>query len=300
MARQVTIGIDVGGTKVLGLAVDDEGVVASRSCGCRRRDGAGPSGVDGTTVIEARHPATERDTPRSSRGGVGRGGGAGPRRQHRGAALRPQPAPGHRARHRGRLSERLGGLRTVVDNDATCATVAEWAFGAAVGVTDAVMVTLGTGHRGRHRRRRERGAGGVGVRRGDRPHGGRPHGTAVPVRQAGLLGALRLGQRSRTPGPGGGPCRASRRGGAPRRWRPRVGAGGARHHGGQGGRRRRPGRAGRARVVAGAGSVQPGPRPRPRRHGVRGRAGRDRDPGASTRCAPPSTSCSKAAPTDPR
>ena len=37
------------------------------------------------------------------------------------------------------------GCRTVVDNDATCATVAEWAFGAAVGVTDAVMVTLGTG-----------------------------------------------------------------------------------------------------------------------------------------------------------
>ena len=36
-------------------------------------------------------------------------------------------------------------MRTVVDNDATCATVAEWAFGAATGVTDAVMVTLGTG-----------------------------------------------------------------------------------------------------------------------------------------------------------
>jgi glucokinase len=44
-----------------------------------------------------------------------------------------------------RLSTRLGGMRTVVDNDATCATVAEWAFGAATGVTDAVMVTLGTG-----------------------------------------------------------------------------------------------------------------------------------------------------------
>jgi glucokinase len=45
----------------------------------------------------------------------------------------------------GGLSDRLGGLRTVVDNDATCATVAEWAFGAAAGVSDAVMVTLGTG-----------------------------------------------------------------------------------------------------------------------------------------------------------
>jgi glucokinase len=44
-----------------------------------------------------------------------------------------------------RLSARLGGLRTVVDNDATCATVSEWAFGAASGASDAVLVTLGTG-----------------------------------------------------------------------------------------------------------------------------------------------------------
>jgi glucokinase len=33
----------------------------------------------------------------------------------------------------------------VVDNDSTCATVAEWAKGSAMGVSDAVMVALGTG-----------------------------------------------------------------------------------------------------------------------------------------------------------
>ena len=38
MARQVTIGIDMGGTKVLGLAVDDEGVVLAELRACR----AGP------------------------------------------------------------------------------------------------------------------------------------------------------------------------------------------------------------------------------------------------------------------
>jgi glucokinase len=43
------------------------------------------------------------------------------------------------------LSERLGGAQVVVENDATCATVGEWAHGAAAGVSDAVMVTLGTG-----------------------------------------------------------------------------------------------------------------------------------------------------------
>jgi glucokinase len=42
------------------------------------------------------------------------------------------------------LSERLG-CQVWVENDATCATVAEWMVGAAQGATDFVMVTLGTG-----------------------------------------------------------------------------------------------------------------------------------------------------------
>ena len=33
----------------------------------------------------------------------------------------------------------------VVDNDATCAVIGEWVYGAAAGATDAVVVTLGTG-----------------------------------------------------------------------------------------------------------------------------------------------------------
>ena len=99
------------------------------------------------------------------------------------------------------LSGRLDGMRTVVDNDATCATVAEWAFGAAAGVGDAVMVTLGTGIgggivAGGHVVRGASGfAGEIGHMVVD------PTGTALPVRQAGLLGAVRLRQRSRTPGP---------------------------------------------------------------------------------------------------
>ncbi len=42
------------------------------------------------------------------------------------------------------LEQRLG-QPVVVDNDATCALVAEATVGAAKGVTDAVLVTLGTG-----------------------------------------------------------------------------------------------------------------------------------------------------------
>jgi glucokinase len=45
----------------------------------------------------------------------------------------------------GRLSRRLAGMRVVVDNDATCAVIGEWLYGAAAGASDAVVVTLGTG-----------------------------------------------------------------------------------------------------------------------------------------------------------
>ena len=42
------------------------------------------------------------------------------------------------------LSDRLGSA-VYVDNDATCATVAEWLLGAGVGTNDMMLVTLGTG-----------------------------------------------------------------------------------------------------------------------------------------------------------
>ena len=42
------------------------------------------------------------------------------------------------------LSERLG-VPVVLDNDATCATIAEWRFGAARGASDVLVLTLGTG-----------------------------------------------------------------------------------------------------------------------------------------------------------
>jgi glucokinase len=64
----------------------------------------------------------------------------------------------------GRLGSSLGGFsleRVRVDNDANCAALAEWAYGAGRGIEDLVMVTLGTGiggglvlggrpYRGRH------------------------------------------------------------------------------------------------------------------------------------------------------
>jgi glucokinase len=155
VAGQVTIGIDMGGTKVLGVALDDEGVVLSEvrvPTPRRRNAGTGGSAVaTGDTegfelVIEALASVAEqlRDGIEAEVASVGVGA---PGLVDNTGVLRYAPnLPGGSGLNIvGRLSERLGGTRTVVDNDATCATVAEWAFGAAAGASDAVMVTLGTG-----------------------------------------------------------------------------------------------------------------------------------------------------------
>ncbi len=158
MARQVTIGIDMGGTKVLGLAVDDEGVVLAEvrvaSPGGRvgpAQAGAGDSdhGDDGErsdVVIEVLATVAEQLCQQVDAEVSSVGVGA-PGLVDNTGVLRyaPNLPRGTGLDIAGGLAARLGGMRTVVDNDATCATVAEWAFGAAVGVTDAVMVTLGTG-----------------------------------------------------------------------------------------------------------------------------------------------------------
>ncbi len=153
MARQVTIGIDMGGTKVLALAVDDEGVVLSELRVPTPGHTSSPAGGDGATgadgpeaVIEVLASVTEqlRGALDAEVASVGVGA---PGLVDNTGVLRfaPNLPRGTGLDIAAGLSARLGGLRTVVDNDATCATVAEWAFGAAVGVGDAVMVTLGTG-----------------------------------------------------------------------------------------------------------------------------------------------------------
>lgn len=131
MTSRPSIGIDVGGTKCLGVVLDGDRVLA-----------------------EVRHP-----TPRSPMGIidtlatiVGELGdlpavGVGvPGLVTREGVIRASPNLTDVADFdvAGSLSTRLG-RPVVVDNDATCAAVAEWRAGAARGHRDAVIVTLGTG-----------------------------------------------------------------------------------------------------------------------------------------------------------
>jgi glucokinase len=153
----VTIGIDVGGTKILGLAVDSAGVVLAEEKAPTPRvlapEGTGDSGGD--AVIESIVDVAERLIDGLATDGDGRG------RSERVSAVgvgvpglvdddgwlrfAPNLPGGEGLDVKGRLSQRLAPVKVVVDNDATCAVMGEWIYGAAAGASDAVMVTLGTG-----------------------------------------------------------------------------------------------------------------------------------------------------------
>lgn len=151
MTGPVTLGIDVGGTKVLGLALDADGrtlaeakVPTPRAPAAATARHAGRQAAVGAIaqVAERLRAALGADAGQVVAAGVGVPGLV----DDAGILHAAPNLPGAEGLDvRGALSERLGGLRVVVDNDATCAAVGEWMQGAAMGATDAVVATFGTG-----------------------------------------------------------------------------------------------------------------------------------------------------------
>jgi len=125
-------GIDVGGTKFLGVILDDDGTVVHEA---RRPTPRGADAViDG--LVEFARELGEWDSL-----GIGV-----PGLVTREGVLRA--APNLVSVRELEVGPRVGaglGRPVSVDNDATCAAVAEWRLGAAMGIDDMVMVTLGTG-----------------------------------------------------------------------------------------------------------------------------------------------------------
>jgi glucokinase len=129
------IGIDVGGTKALGVALDESGTVIAED---KRSTPRGPNSLEPLIDVLVE---LANDLGYDGSLGVGVPGlvtGAG--------VLRAAPNLDGVADFdvRGSLAKRLDG-DIVVDNDATCATVAEWQLGAAAGTSNMMLVTLGTG-----------------------------------------------------------------------------------------------------------------------------------------------------------
>jgi glucokinase len=132
------VGIDVGGTKALGLVLDDDGHVLAEDTRPTPRgdDSLGPL-IDTLADLAISLGA-------SSTLGIGV-----PGLVNRSGVLQAAPNLDGVAHFEVQrlLDERLGGAvgAIAVDNDGTCATVAEWLVGAGAGTTDMVLVTLGTG-----------------------------------------------------------------------------------------------------------------------------------------------------------
>ncbi len=129
------IGIDVGGTKVLGVVVDDGEVVAEHRV---------PTPTTGHALI-----ASVVLVVRELRGVVADAAAVGiglPGLVDRHGILRYAPnLPGVVELPVAREVAGALGLPVAVDNDATCALRAEHAMGAARAARDVVLVTLGTG-----------------------------------------------------------------------------------------------------------------------------------------------------------
>jgi glucokinase len=130
------VGIDVGGTKAQGVVVDPAGTVVASE------QRPTPRGDDSLgRLVEVLAELAESLGHGTSSVGIGV-----PGLVTRDGVLRAAPnLDGVAEFEVGRLlSERLG-VPVHVDNDATCATIAEWQLGAASGTSDVILVTLGTG-----------------------------------------------------------------------------------------------------------------------------------------------------------
>jgi glucokinase len=137
------VGVDVGGTKILGLLVDESGEVVAEA--------RQPTPATGEEVLDAIASVAVQLHADAKPGAIGVGVGM-PGLVDRVGVLRfapnlPQVVDLDVLSGMRRRLDAAGaaGLAIAVDNDATCAGVAEHALGAARGTANAVVVTLGTG-----------------------------------------------------------------------------------------------------------------------------------------------------------
>jgi glucokinase len=129
-----TIGLDIGGTKVLGVVVDDRGTITREERRPSPRAGFDEL-VAACTAIVAELRAGDEPVGVGVAGLVDRDGNVAysPNIPHlRNAPLRDALA-------------KATGHRTIVDNDASVATLGEATYGAARTARHALLVTLGTG-----------------------------------------------------------------------------------------------------------------------------------------------------------
>ena len=133
----LTVGVDVGGTKIAVGVVDESGRILAR-------DRADTPGRDAAAVLQTIGDLVERvvaQTPGVAAVGIGVAGFVDSNR----STVLMAPNLGWVAQPvRDPISARVG-LPVVVENDANAAAWGEARFGAGAGVADMIAVTIGTG-----------------------------------------------------------------------------------------------------------------------------------------------------------
>ena len=128
------LGIDIGGTKTLCVLIDDAG--GELSIVDERRVPTDPNADAVGTIVDIAGSFVDVDSL-----GVGIAGLV----TRDGSVAVTTHLPGVRDLPLGRRLATSLGIPVVIDNDATCAAVAEWRLGAGRGEDDVLVVTIGTG-----------------------------------------------------------------------------------------------------------------------------------------------------------
>ena len=138
MTAPVWVGVDVGGTKVLAGVVSEDGTVV------RTARGATPGRrVDAALIEEVLTETVHAVADGAPIAGVGLAAAGFVEATGERVMFAPH-LPWQDEPVRARLADRWQ-VPVVLENDATCAAIAEWEHGAARGAGSAVVVTLGTG-----------------------------------------------------------------------------------------------------------------------------------------------------------
>jgi glucokinase len=139
----MTIGVDIGGTKVAAGLVDSTGVISHKT---RAPMVATGDAATGFAAVKAAVDAVFSEFP-EARGAVTGIGlcSPGPLDPKTGVVLNPPNVPCWRNYPLAAEVERVFGVPARVDNDANAAGLAEALWGAGVGYTNVFYATLGTG-----------------------------------------------------------------------------------------------------------------------------------------------------------
>jgi len=139
----MTIGVDIGGTKVAAGLVSEAGAISHKTRVPMVSTGDAEQGFD---AVEAAVAAIFDDAPEARRAVKGIGiCSPGPLDPMTGVVLNPPNLPCWRDFPLAAATERAFGVPAHVDNDANAAGLAEVLWGAAVGYRNVFYATLGTG-----------------------------------------------------------------------------------------------------------------------------------------------------------